>query len=146
MIFCAICYYLIEEEQRHLPGGAATLRAPGGFMKIIMLLVTIFAVTGCTAYSSQRPFPLEVSEPWSVRECRPVGTFPGPYGYRYWGPPPVVGDYKYQSALRAKEAGATHIFWREATRGYYGQIRLMGYAFDCTGVAMPKYYLYPAPY
>ncbi len=111
-------------------------------MKTFLLFVSVVAIiiTGCSTYVSYRPFPLEVADPLSVRECRPVMKIPGPFGYRFWGAPPVLGDFKYQSAMKAKEAGATHIFWREAIMGYYGQARVIGYAFDCTGVAMPTYY------
>jgi hypothetical protein len=48
--------------------------------------------------------------------------------------------------VKAKELGATHIFWRDALLGYYGETRIIGYAFDCTGVAMPKYYQDPDLY
>lgn len=115
-------------------------------MKTFLLFITIIAITGCSTYVSSKPFPLEVADPVSVRECRPVGNFPGPYGFRFWGPPPVLGDFKYQSAVTARELGATHIFWRDALLGYYGETRIIGYAFDCTGVAMPKYYQDPALY
>jgi hypothetical protein len=113
-------------------------------MKTFLLIVSMLATTGCSTYVSQKTFPLEVANPSSVGGCRLVGKFPGPYGYRYWGPPPVLGDFKYQSAVKAKEAGATHIFWRDADLGFYGQTRVIGYAFDCTGVTMPKYFEDPA--
>ncbi|MDD2320309.1 MAG: hypothetical protein PHO83_09685 [Geobacteraceae bacterium] len=115
-------------------------------MKISLLLVAMLTVAGCAPYLSSAPFPLEVSDPISVRQCRLVGKYPGPYGYKFWGPPPVLGDFKYRTAVKAREAGATHIFWREDTRGYYGQTRVTGYAFDCTGIAMPKYYEDLEPY
>ena len=117
-------------------------------MKTFLLFVSILVVpiAGCSRYVPSKPFPLEVADPLSVRECRPVIKIPGPYGYSFWGPPPVLGDFKFQSATKAKEAGATHIFWREAIMGYYGQVRVMGYAFDCSGIAMPKHYEDPALY
>ncbi len=115
-------------------------------MKLYWLLVTIFAIFGCTTIPSGQPCPLRAADPISVRECRPVGKFPGPYGYRFWGPPPVLGDFKYRAAMKAREAGATHIYWREDASGYYGQARITGYAFDCTGVAMPIYDQDFAPY
>jgi len=115
-------------------------------MKNFLLFVTILAISGCSGHASHQAFPLEVSDPVSVRGCRPIGTFPGPYGYKFWGPPPVLGDYKYQSALQAREAGATHIYWREPLMGYYGQTRVMGYAFDCSGVNVPKSYEDPFLY
>jgi len=109
-------------------------------MKTFILFVSILTILGSSTAVSSRPFPLVVADPASVGECRLVERISGPYGYRFWGPPPVLGDFKYQSAVKAKEAGATHIFWREAIMGYYGQTRVIGYAFDCTGVAMPKYF------
>ncbi|MGA7827527.1 MAG: hypothetical protein WCA04_07710 [Geobacteraceae bacterium] len=109
-------------------------------MKTFMLFVATLMITGCSTYVASRPFPLEVADPGSVRECRLVAKIPGPYGYSFWGPPPVLGDFKYQSAVKAREAGATHIFWREPVMGYYGQTRVVAYAFDCTGVSVPKYY------
>jgi hypothetical protein len=115
-------------------------------MKILLLLVTMLVVAGCAPYLSSGPFPLKESDPISVRPCRPVGKYPGPYGYRFWGPPPVLGDFKYRTAVKAKKAGATHIFWREDIRGYYGRTRITGYAFDCTGIAMPQYYGDPEPH
>ncbi|MDD2337912.1 MAG: hypothetical protein PHD01_15220 [Geobacteraceae bacterium] len=115
-------------------------------MKIFLLFVSMLTVTGCSASAAYKPFPLEVANPMSMGECRPVANYPGPYGYRFWGPPPVLGDFKYQSALKARDAGATHIFFREADIGYYGATRVFGYAFDCTGVTMPKNYEDPDLY
>lgn len=115
-------------------------------MKTMLLFITGIALSGCTTFLADKPFPLGMADPLSVRECRPIGTYPGPSGYRFWGPPPVLADFKYQTAVKAKDAGATHIFWREENRGYYGQARVFGYAFDCTGVTMPKYYVDPAPF
>lgn len=108
-------------------------------MKILWLFVAFITVAGCSTYPAAKPFPLVEADPISVRECRPVGRFPGPYGYRYWGPPPVLGDFKYRAAVQARAAGATHIYWRDDFWGYYGQSRTVGYAFDCTGVAMPQF-------
>jgi hypothetical protein len=115
-------------------------------MKTFFLFVAITAISGCSTYHSEKPFPLGTADPLSVRECRPVGTYPGPYGYRFWGPPPVLADFKYRTAVKAGEAGATHIYWREDFRGFYGEIRVFGYAFDCTGVTMPKYDEGTVPY
>jgi hypothetical protein len=109
-------------------------------MKTFIMITAILMMAGCSTYIASRPFPLEVADPVSVRECRLVGKIPGPYGYSFWGPPPVLGDFKYRSALIAKDAGATHIFWREPVMGYYGQTQVVAYAFDCTGVSMPEYY------
>jgi len=115
-------------------------------MKIFLLSVIVMVSTGCAVSPPSRPFPLVESDPISVRGCRPVGSYPGPYGYRYWGPPPVLGDFKYQSALMARDAGATHIFWRHDIRGIYGETRITGYAFDCNNVPIPVYQGEPSGY
>src|SRR5512136_2379984 len=99
-------------------------------MKTFLLFVTIIAITGCSTYLPDKNLPdksfpvaaaVAAADPISVRECRPVGIFPGPYGYRFWGPPPVLADFKSRTAMKAREAGATHIYWREDVRGYYGE-------------------------
>jgi hypothetical protein len=108
-------------------------------MKTFLLFAAIIAISGCSTCLPDKPFPLGMADPISVRECRRVGKYPGPDGYRFWGPPPVLADFKYRTAVKAKEAGATHIYWREDVRGFYGQTRVFGYAFDCTGVIMPQY-------
>lgn len=106
-------------------------------MNLFLPLVTLFAIFACASTPWAGPFPLIESDPISVRECRLVGKYPGSSGYRYWGPPPVLADFKYRTAVKAGEAGATHIYWREDISGI--QTMVTGYAFDCTGVAMPKY-------
>jgi hypothetical protein len=110
----------------------------GGSMKPFIRLFTVFAIVACSGTSCGGPFPLIESDHISVRECRLVGKYPGPSGYSSWGPPPVLGDFKYQTALKAKEAGATHIFWGEEKTGIIGTT-VIGYAFDCTGVEMQKW-------
>jgi hypothetical protein len=101
-------------------------------MKKSMLFGSLLLLSGCSMFSSNKPFPLVETEPPVVRECRKVGTFPGPTGSRMWGPPPVLADFKYRTAVKAKEMGATHIYWRENIEGIGGET--VGYAFDCTGV------------
>jgi hypothetical protein len=102
-----------------------------------MRLLAIFTILASASKSWAGPFPLTESDPISVRECRPAGKYPGPSGYRFWGPPPVLADFKYRTALKARDAGATHIYWREDSSGI--GTRVIGYAFDCTGVVMPKW-------
>lgn len=101
-------------------------------MKKMMLVASLLILSGCSMFSSDKPNPLIETEPIVVKGCRRVGTFPGPTGSRMWGPPAVLADFKYQTALKAKEMGATHIYWREVLDGLDGQT--YGYAFDCTGV------------
>jgi hypothetical protein len=101
-------------------------------MKKTALIGSLLVLSGCSMFGSNKPFPLVETEPIVVTGCRKVGTFPGPTGSRVWGPPAVLADFKYQTAVKAKEMGATHIYWRETLNGIEGQT--FGYAFDCTGV------------
>jgi hypothetical protein len=102
-------------------------------MKKISAAIFLLMLCGCST-AAQKPFPLEVVEPHVVAKCRQVGKYPGPGGYRMWGPPAVPGSFKYETALKAKEKGATHIYWREDVDGIDGNI--VGNAFDCTGVEL----------
>jgi hypothetical protein len=114
-------------------------------MRLFWLLFAFVAINGCATGPSTKNFPLRYGDPVSVRECRFVAKFPGPYGYRFWGSPPVLADFSYRTALKAKEMGATDIYWREDIRDYHGQTRVTGYAFDCSGVKMPTFNESSAP-
>jgi hypothetical protein len=105
-------------------------------MKKTILVGSLFVLSGCSMFGSDKPYPLVETSPYVVKDCRKVGTFPGPTGSRMWGPPAVLADFKSQTALKAKEMGATHIYWREKLEGLDGQI--YGYAFDCTGVVTER--------
>jgi hypothetical protein len=104
----------------------------GGRMKRTLLLVPLLALSGCSLFTSNAPFPLKETSPAKVRECRKVAKFPGPEGFRMWGPPATLGSFKYDTAVKAKEMGATHIYWGEDVDGLQGGI--FGYAVDCTGI------------
>lgn len=104
-------------------------------MNRILFCVALFALWGCSMFSGGKPYPLQETEPERVVKCRKIGVFPGPGGYRIWGPPPIMADFKLRSAEKAKEMGATHIYWEENVEGIAGGIT--GYAFDCTGVEIP---------
>lgn len=103
-------------------------------MKRIWLLFSLLGLAGCSLFTTNEPFPLLEATPKSVKECRKVGKFPGPSGFRMWGPPAALGPFKLETAKKAKAMGATHIYWREDLEGLEGGI--VGYAFDCTGVEM----------
>ena len=107
-------------------------------MKKICLLVSLLALSGCSMFTGDNPFPLQevAPDPEIVKDCRLVGTFPGPEGYRFAGPPVVLSDFKWQTAEKAKRMGATHIYWWEGGGKVKGEIT--GFAFDCTGVDMPQ--------
>jgi hypothetical protein len=104
----------------------------GGCMKKLWLVVPLLGLAGCSVFGSNRPFPLKETSPEDVRACRKVAEFPGPYGYRMWGPPADLGTFKFETAKKAKEMGATHIYWGVDIDGIAGEI--IGYAVDCTGV------------
>jgi len=92
----------------------------------------MLGLAGCSMFTTNAPFPLQETSPTVVTACRKVATIPGPSGYRMWGPPATLGDFKYKAALKAKKMGATHIYWREGLEGLEGGI--VGYAVDCTGI------------
>lgn len=101
-------------------------------MKKTLLLVAMLVLSGCSVFTGGKPYPLDETEAEKVAKCRMVGVFPGPGGYRMMGPPAVLADFKYQAAEKAKEMGATHIYWEVNPEGVGGE--MIGYAFDCTGV------------
>jgi hypothetical protein len=101
-------------------------------MKKLWLLVPLLGLAGCSLFISDTPFPLKETSPAKVKDCRKVAKFPGPSGYRMWAPPAAFATYKYDTAKKAKEMGATHIYWGEDIEGLEGGI--VGYAVDCTGV------------
>lgn len=100
--------------------------------RVAFLIVLMMTLSGCSLFSTRQEFPLEETSPHVVKNCRPVGQYIGPHGYKYWGPPPAAGPFKLQTAEKAKAAGATHIYWRSTGMGMGGN--LTGFAFDCTGV------------
>ncbi len=55
--------------------------------------------------------------PWLAARWR---NFPGRIGYRMWGPPADLGTFKFDTAKKAKEMGATHIYWGEDVDGLAG--------------------------
>jgi hypothetical protein len=101
-------------------------------MKRLWLVVPILGLAGCSVFISDTPFPLKETTQARVKDCRKVAKFPGPSGYRLWGPPATLGSFKYDTAKKAKELGATHIYWGEDVEGIGGEI--VGYAVDCTGI------------
>ncbi|MGA7829211.1 MAG: hypothetical protein WCA04_16255 [Geobacteraceae bacterium] len=103
-------------------------------MKRVWLIVPLLGLAGCSFFGTSAPFPLKETTPRQVKDCRPVAQIPGPVGYRMWGPPAALGSFKFDAAKKAKELGATHIYWGEDVEGIGGGI--VGYAFDCTGVPM----------
>ncbi len=103
-------------------------------MKKMLIVLLLLVLTGCA--TANRPYPLVETDSEEVRNCRQVARFRGPDGYRFWGPPAVIGDFKYESAVKAKAMGATHIHWRIGGPGMEGN--LTGWAYDCTGILDEK--------
>ncbi|RQW83427.1 MAG: hypothetical protein EHM79_16175 [Geobacter sp.] len=101
-------------------------------MKRLWRIIPMLGLAGCSLFTANAPFPLKETSPANVKDCRKVAKFPGPSGYRMWGPPAALGSFKYDTAKKAKEMGATHIYWGEDLDGLEGGI--VGYAVDCTGV------------
>lgn len=107
-------------------------------MKRLWFIAALLCLTGCSAFSTKGPFPLKETSSRTVKDCRNVAKFPGPSGYRMWGPPAALGSFKYDTAKKAKELGATHIYWGEDADGLAGGI--VGFAVDCTGVQLDDDY------
>lgn len=103
-------------------------------MKKMLIVLPLLFLAGCATAS--KPYPLVETDYETVRDCRQVAKFRGPDGYRMWGPPAVIGDFKYESAVKAKAMGATHIHWRVGGPGIEGG--LTGWAVDCTGILDEK--------
>ncbi|MDD2337451.1 MAG: hypothetical protein PHD01_12830 [Geobacteraceae bacterium] len=105
-------------------------------MRRLWLVVPLLGLTGCSVFTENAPFPLKETNQSDVKACRKVAKLPGPSGYRMWGPPAALGSFKYDAAKKAKEMGATHIYWGEDVEGIEGGI--VGYAVDCTGVPVGR--------
>jgi hypothetical protein len=75
-------------------------------MKKVLIVLSLFVVAGC-ATAKNAP-PLVETNHDTVRNCREVAKFRSEAGKKYWGPPPVLGNFKYESAVKAKAMGATH--------------------------------------
>jgi len=104
-------------------------------MQKVLIVLSLFVVAGCA--SAKNAPPLVETNHDTVRNCRQVAKFRSEAGKKYWGPPPVLGNFKYESAVKAKEMGATHIYWMQGGPGMDSV--LTGWAVDCTGVEIDDF-------
>jgi hypothetical protein len=81
-------------------------------MKKALLVILFLLLAGCAGFAGRQSNIIEVSTPEEVKGCQFLESFQGPSGYRMWGPPMVIGNFKNEAILKAKRIGATHILWR----------------------------------
>jgi hypothetical protein len=87
-------------------------------MKKALLVFSFLLLAGCGGFAGRQSTIIEASTPEEVKGCQFLESFQGPSGYRMWGPPMVVGNFKNEAVQKAKIIGATHILWRNKV--YWG--------------------------
>lgn len=81
-------------------------------MKKTLLVFSILFLAGCGGFTGRQSTIVEVSDQEQVKGCQFLESFQGPTGYRMWGPPMVIGNFKSEAIQKAEMLGATHILWR----------------------------------
>ncbi len=81
-------------------------------MKKTLLIFSFLFLAGCGGFAGRQSTIVEASTPEQVKGCKLLASFQGPSGYRMWGPPMVIGDFKNEAIQKAEMLGATHILWR----------------------------------
>ncbi len=81
-------------------------------MKKALLVVSLMLLAGCGGFSGKQSTIMEVGLPYEVKDCRLLQSFKGPSGYRMWGNPMNIGNFKNEAIQKAEKIGATHILWR----------------------------------
>ncbi len=81
-------------------------------MKKALLVFSFLLLAGCGGFAGRQSSIIEVSEREQVKGCQLLASFQGPSGYRMWGPPMVLGNFKNEVMRQAENIGATHILWR----------------------------------
>jgi hypothetical protein len=81
-------------------------------MKKALLVFSFLLLAGCGGFAGRQSTIIEVSEREEVKGCQLLESFQGPSGYRMWGPPMVIGNFKNEVIQKAENIGATHILWR----------------------------------
>jgi hypothetical protein len=81
-------------------------------MKETLLFFSFLLLAGCGGFSGRQSTIIEASAPEEVKGCQFLESFQGPSGYRMWGPPMVIGNFKNEAIQKAERIGATHILWR----------------------------------
>jgi hypothetical protein len=87
-------------------------------MKKALLVFSFLLLAGCGGFAGRQSTIIEASTPEEVKGCQFLESFQGPSGYRMWGPPMVVGNFKNEAVQKARRIGATHILWRNKV--YWG--------------------------
>lgn len=81
-------------------------------MKIALMFLSLFLLAGCGGFAGRQSTIIEASDREQVKGCQLLESFQGPSGYRMWGPPMVIGNFKNEAIREAEKIGATHILWR----------------------------------
>ncbi len=81
-------------------------------MKKALLIFSFLFLSGCGGFAGRQSTVTEASDRAQVRGCQFLASFQGPSGYRMWGPPMVIGNFKNEAIQKAEMLGATHILWR----------------------------------
>ena len=81
-------------------------------MKKTLLIFSFLLMTGCGGFVGRQSAIIEVSNREEVKGCQILASFQGPSGYRMWGSPMVIGNFKNEAIQKAENIGATHILWR----------------------------------
>ncbi len=81
-------------------------------MNKALLVFSFLLLAGCGGFAGRQSSIVEVGAREDVKGCQFLATFQGPSGYRMWGPPMVIGNFKNEVIRQAENIGATHILWR----------------------------------
>jgi len=81
-------------------------------MKKVLLAVSLLILGGCAGFAGRQSSIIEVGAREQVEGCQLLESFQGPSGYRMWGNPVVIGNFKNEAIQKAEKMGATHILWR----------------------------------
>ncbi len=80
--------------------------------KTLLIFISFLLLAGCGGFAGRQSTIIEASDREQVKGCKLLASFQGPSGYRMWGPPMVIGDFKNEAIQKAEMLGATHILWR----------------------------------
>jgi hypothetical protein len=81
-------------------------------VKKVLLFFSFLLLAGCGGFAGRQSIIIEASDREQVKGCQLLESFQGPSGYRMWGPPMVIGNFKNEAIQKAERIGATHILWR----------------------------------
>ncbi len=86
-------------------------------MKKSLVVVSLLLLVGCGGFSGKQSTIVEADVPYQVKDCQFLKSFKGPSGYRMWGTPMIIGNFKNEAIQKAEKIGATHILWRNESAG-----------------------------